>query len=159
MSIDYGYCHCGCGKQTPISLRKYTKRNWTKGEPIPYLKGHTIKRPFTIHPILPKNKRVQKGKWKKESNHWRTCRYRSRTTTDHSSCAWNHIGGCKGLIEVVHVDGDFTNNSDSNKLPLCRSHHRLLDHGKINPCNPIMPYFKVGTDGRRRYRGASSQKG
>lgn len=96
--------------------------------------------------------RPERGQWRADGTHRRTARWRARELTPHDQCAWESIGGCKGLIQVAHVDQDYTNNDESNRLPLCVSHHRLLDTGKIDPENPVMPEFYVDGSGKRRYR-------
>ena len=40
MEIPYGYCHCGCGKKTPLSPRNDKQKGWIKGEPYKFLKDH-----------------------------------------------------------------------------------------------------------------------
>ena len=51
-SIPYGLCKCGCGKKTVIAHINRTARNWTKGEPKPYIQGHNTahKRPVLAQP-------------------------------------------------------------------------------------------------------------
>lgn len=69
-------------------------------------------------------------------------------------CEWAHIGGCKGLLEVAHLDGNAFNNDPGNLKKLCRSHHSLLDRGtvgKIDAATPVMPMFYVDSGGKRRY--------
>lgn len=38
--IPYGYCHCGCGKQTQVSPHTYTRDGIKRGEPRKFIKGH-----------------------------------------------------------------------------------------------------------------------
>ena len=73
-------------------------------------------------------------------------------------CQWESIGGCSGPIQVAHVDGNFTNNNLSNLLALCTSHHKLMDHGRINPKNPVMPRFYTDAVGHRRYQHTITTK-
>lgn len=40
--IPYGYCHCGCGQQTPSAPQTHTAKGWIKGQPLRYLPGHNI---------------------------------------------------------------------------------------------------------------------
>ena len=40
MESRYGYCQCGCGQKTKISLQNHTKHGWIKGEPLKYINGH-----------------------------------------------------------------------------------------------------------------------
>jgi DNA-binding transcriptional regulator YiaG len=37
---DYGYCECGCGERTIVSLVTDRHHGWTKGEPRRFLAGH-----------------------------------------------------------------------------------------------------------------------
>lgn len=41
--IPYGYCHCGCGGKTKVSKRTRSGIGHKKGEPINYIRGHSIK--------------------------------------------------------------------------------------------------------------------
>ena len=122
-------CACNCGAS--LLLKD------ARGRPRRFVWGHWRK--------------GTKGPYTADGKHWRTARDRARSLTDHSRCMWISIGGCKGPIDVAHVNGDYTNNEPDNRLALCRSHHRLLDNGRINPDNPIMPAFYVDSSGNRRY--------
>lgn len=50
-NIPYGYCHCGCGKKTPIAARNNSTKGWIKGEPLMYLRYHRI-RMHTVEPLM-----------------------------------------------------------------------------------------------------------
>lgn len=39
-NIPYGYCHCGCGRQTSIITANTATRGLVKGEPRRYARGH-----------------------------------------------------------------------------------------------------------------------
>lgn len=41
MPIPYGYCHCGCGRRTTISDRTIRMKGLVRGEPRPFLRGHS----------------------------------------------------------------------------------------------------------------------
>jgi hypothetical protein len=140
-------CACGCGAT-------FMSRD-AKGRLRRFCRGHWTRTPEGQRRLTGAPRPSQRGQWKKPSAHWRTSRYRARTSIDHTQCAWESIGHCMGAIQVAHVDGDYTNNVASNLLALCNSHHRLLDNGKINPGNPAMPPFRVGRDGKRRYLGTA----
>lgn len=137
-------CACGCGAEL-LSLDN-------KGRPHRFLPGHQSR---VSNPGLAKIAQMPKPKtgeqWRANGEHRRTARARARSLTDHSVCTWGYIGGCKGPIQVAHVDGNFTNNAASNRVALCVSHHRLLDNRRIDPLNPVMPSFHTGTNGKRRY--------
>lgn len=66
-------------------------------------------------------------------------------------CEWKNIGSCKGPLHVAHIDQNPFNNVIENLKKLCATHHRLMDLGKINPSNPVIPPFKTGISGKRRY--------
>lgn len=36
-----GLCRCGCGGKTKVAPRTHTSRGWVKGQPQPYLRGHS----------------------------------------------------------------------------------------------------------------------
>lgn len=40
----YGYCHCGCGKQTKIVKTNSTRRNLKRGDPMRFWLGHNPRR-------------------------------------------------------------------------------------------------------------------
>uniref|UniRef100_A0A6H1ZFS4 Putative HNH endonuclease n=1 Tax=viral metagenome TaxID=1070528 RepID=A0A6H1ZFS4_9ZZZZ len=42
--IPYGYCHCGCGGTTPVSIQNHSKYGWVKGEPKRFIFGHANKK-------------------------------------------------------------------------------------------------------------------
>lgn len=39
-SVDYGRCHCGCGRQAPIARHTSRPQHHVKGEPVRYAVGH-----------------------------------------------------------------------------------------------------------------------
>jgi len=41
--VEYGYCHCGCGRRTNLCPRSDRPRQWIKGNPQKFFKGHTDK--------------------------------------------------------------------------------------------------------------------
>lgn len=40
MMTNSGHCGCGCGGRTNLAAKTDSRREWVKGEPIPYLRGH-----------------------------------------------------------------------------------------------------------------------
>lgn len=47
-NIPYGYCHCGCGKKTPLAKSNNAKRQEVKGQPFRFLQGHGTRRPAKL---------------------------------------------------------------------------------------------------------------
>jgi hypothetical protein len=66
-------------------------------------------------------------------------------------CQWAWLGHCKGPLDVAHVDGDEANNQPGNLRKLCRSHHALLDRGRIDPAWPAQPGYWTDAGAKRRY--------
>lgn len=136
-----GFCYCGCGNQTGKSPGG---GGYRRGQFYRYCPGHSPKvtRPF--------------------STNTRTTRAWARKATPTHACAWAHIGYCQGPIQVAHLDQNPVNNSPSNLLPLCASHHFLYDRGRIDRNNPVMPRFYYDRSGKRRYEyrhGTASIRG
>jgi hypothetical protein len=121
-------CRCGCGERIPDGQWYVHGHNW-RGKDRPELR---------------------KKNPKKRSWHERAVRKLEKAGK--TECEWEHIGHCKGVLDVAHVNGDWRDERPANLKRLCRSHHFLLDHGKIDPKNPKMPDFYTGKDGKRRYR-------
>lgn len=118
-------CECGCGREIP-SLTKQLR-------PRRYVSGH--------HP--------RAHQYKDHVTEW-YARARARKIKGKGSCELAHITGCKGRIEVHHLDRDYNNNDPANLMRLCMSHHGLVEHGWIDLSNPVMPRFKI-SGGKRRY--------
>jgi hypothetical protein len=140
-------CGCGCGIDVITPDAKCRERRFLPGH-----QSRTINPGLAIMQSLPKPAVGQY--WRATGDHWRTSRARARSVVDTTSCEWAHIGGCKGKIDAAHLDGDFTNGDRSNIKSLCRSHHSLLDNGRIDPTKPVMPDFYVDGGGKRRYKKA-----
>ena len=143
-------CACGCLE----TLLKFDN----KGRVRSFIRGHYSRTDEYKNKIAllerPPRKRGEEN-WRADGKHWRTARWRARSITDTSKCAWVSIGGCKGNIDAAHINGDFTDQSKENRLALCRSHHKLLDNGKIDYNRPEMPSFYTDKRGHRRYYHSS----
>ena len=42
-TIEYGYCHCGCGEKTRLAPQTDRQKGWIGGEPVRFVKGHNIR--------------------------------------------------------------------------------------------------------------------
>jgi hypothetical protein len=129
-------CACGCGGI--VSPRKYwdsTGSHFTK-----YIHGHQNRGRC--------NWKAQKDVVLRRTSHERA----NKILSGVSRCELAFIGGCSGRIEVAHVDTNPQNNAVENLLKLCRTHHCLIDNGKIDLDNPRMPEFYVSHgQPKRRY--------
>lgn len=125
-------CECGCGGE----IRQIRSRRFAR-----FLPGHTKGRPGM--------KRGRRPKLDSQST--RTARGQSRKLIDTSRCQMEHIGGCRGRIEVHHIDGNPLNRDLSNLMSVCRAHHGLLGSGTIAVDSTEMPEWYEGSDGKRRY--------
>lgn len=121
-------CRC-CGEEIPAL------NAW--GNPRKFKTGHVRKG-------LASN--INLRATRKSTGYWR-----SKRIIQANSCRWEHIGSCKGLLDRCHIDGNPLHNVSKNLIVLCRSHHRLMDHGHIDPANPVMPQFYTDRGGKRRY--------
>jgi hypothetical protein len=41
--VEYGKCHCGCGRATSVPVRNSKSRNQIKGQPVAFISGHHTK--------------------------------------------------------------------------------------------------------------------
>ena len=129
-------CECGCGQPAPIATKHDPKMGYVKGEPRRFVRGHNGSRSGYRKPDV--------------TSIW-TGYARAKNAVDRTRCEVEHIGGCKGRIEVHHIDKNPLNNSRKNLAVLCRAHHILAENGRIDLGNPVMPAFYVDTAGNRRY--------
>ena len=119
-------CECGCGTEIPSLTAAL--------QPQRYVIGHQP--PWT-------------GQRKERVNQWES-RARARRIKGSGPCELEHITGCGGRIEVHHVDGDYNNNDIANLMRLCDCHHGLVENGRIDLADPVMPRYRV-SGGKRRY--------
>jgi hypothetical protein len=126
------FCECGCRSRIP--------RRDNRGRPRSYAEGHSNK--------------GKNNPWLAVDRPSRPSGYRHRDAKKLrkvTRCALRRIGGCKGLLEVHHKDGDHTNGARRNLAKVCRAHHRLLHNGRITMRSTKMPPFRVRNDGKRIY--------
>jgi hypothetical protein len=128
-------CECGCG----TLIAEYDQRG--RG-PRRYARNH--------HRTGKSNVAKIKPVVLKRTAHERAC----KAVRQRDRCELSCIGDCKGRLDVAHLDGDPWNNDPANLRTLCRSHHFLLDRGRIDWTKPAMPAFRVDGAGKRRYATA-----
>ena len=61
--IPYGYCLCGCGKQTRVSDYTSTANGYVKGVPRKYIVGHNGRRPLLTRFLEKIDKRGEDDCW------------------------------------------------------------------------------------------------
>lgn len=134
-------CECGCG----IDVVSKYRNGPLKGQFRRFVFKH--------------QSRGRANEWSRrpESQNTRTGRWRARLSKEINQCEIECIGGCKGRIEVHHKDKNPLNNVPSNLMSVCKAHHGLLDGGKIDWRNPVMPSFYVDGSGKRRYAKSNSR--
>lgn len=125
-------CKCGCGAM----IFEYDQRNRKRFYRFGHNGGHSF----------PRNQNLN-------SENKNTGYTRAKAVVPfRKSCELGHIGHCKGMLDLCHIDQDVMNNSRENLIVLCRCHHRLMDNGKIDLKNPVMPEFYTDGSGKRRYK-------
>ena len=134
-------CACGCGTLVPL----FDKRR----RPRSYVLGHGTKGKISLKPSKLRGRIIGP---RTDTPTLRTSRSRARRWTNTAGCRLSFLCHCKGLIDVAHIDQNPLNNEPANRWPLCRSHHRLVDNGKIDVMAPVMPSFYTDRSGKRRYK-------
>ena len=136
---DVKLCECGCGKPAPIATKHDPKMGYVKGKPRRFVHGHHARAALSGR-IVNQNPTDP-----------RTTRYRAQQMFRGTPCELEHISGCRGRVQVHHIDKDPFNNAPENLVPLCVGHHRLVENERIDLDNPIMPDFYTSPSGTRRY--------
>lgn len=131
-------CECGCGTVIPAvdsngRPTRFAVGHWNKGKANYWLFEPDSKNPSTGHAM-------------------------ARRLYPADRCAIDRIGGCSGPVGRHHRDKDPSNNEPSNVVPLCASHHGLVERGRINLAAPVMPEFYVSRCGKRRYEWSAAYK-
>lgn len=108
-SIPAGLCQCGCGQRTTVATKTFNRRGFRKGEFCRFVSGHTRRTNPT------------RGSYRSAVSY-------GRKSYAHVAVAEAALGKRlpKGA-EVHHVDGDRTNDENTN-LVICqnRAYHQLL---------------------------------
>lgn len=117
--VPYGYCQCGCGQKTNLSLKTNSSRGLKRGEPYPCIKGHVRKG-------VPHNFRQRESHylWKGDAATDHTKRRRVQNW-------YSREGKCRicgnDAQDRHHIDGNLNNDQPQNIIALCRRCHMASD--------------------------------
>lgn len=115
-------CACGCGKPAPLVQVNDKGRNWVKGEPFKFIKGHHLK--GINHPSW-KGGRTSCEESYIRINNLKPGRGRSDYSYEHTLKAEKALGKKLPLgSEVHHANG--TRNSGTLIICQDRAYHKLL---------------------------------
>lgn len=143
--IPVGLCQCGCGALTRISPVNDKSKGWIKGQPVRYLKGHTIKGGGKGEKAL-----RWKGGRSLSSHGYVVIQTPEGRKYEHIMIAEKVLGrplpyfgvGDPRNIVVHHVDGNKQNNAYGNLLICTHSYHAAL-HKRLEKSN-AWPEFRKG---------------
>jgi hypothetical protein len=93
MSIEFGYCHCGCGEKTSLSTATRPKIGWVKGQPAMYCKGHHFRK---VH------RNIESIQQKCAMEPMSGCWIWTGDSTTRGYGMMSHSDGVKGHKEYVH---------------------------------------------------------
>lgn len=119
--IQYGYCQCGCGQKTKLSLKNDSSSGRIKGKPMRYLRGHNRK--------YWKGGRTITGKgyvMVSEPNHPRV--NRGGYVLEHILIAEKALGEYLPPNAIVHHINGIKNDNSPENLLICQDeyYHKLL---------------------------------
>lgn len=111
-TIEYGYCHCGCGRLTTISNRNDKSHGQKIGEPRNFIKGH----------------QGRKRGWAYSSEGAIFLHENGTQILEHRKIIENILGRKLSAKNVIHhIDRNPANNSKNN-LVVCEdsAYHRFI---------------------------------
>ena len=111
-------CQCGCGRETRIAPANNTARQWVKGAPVPFVRGHRISPKRTV------DRKGYVWLYRPEHPHANTSGY----VQEHRLVAEAALGRALARRHPVHhVDRNPSSNASSN-LVVCedQAYHMLL---------------------------------
>jgi hypothetical protein len=124
--IAFGYCHCGCGKQTKISARTHRRYGWVKGEPLLFINGHQSRGENHARWNGGKRRYAEGYIGIKVVGHPRA--NKSGYVGEHILVAEKALGKYLPINAVVHhINGDKSDNRNENLL-ICENqqYHSLI---------------------------------
>lgn len=143
LSVPRGLCQCGCGKKTPLANHNDKSKGWVKGEPIRFIRGHTI--------VLHRRKIGADNIGTKSVSSHGYVLVRVAAGVDryeHALVAERALGrplrncgrGHPDTEVIHHIDGDKTNNAPENLLICTHRYHTELHHRlEQSPAWPEFP--------------------
>lgn len=129
-------CQCGCGSPAPIATYTNVRRGYLRGNPVRFIRGHHKGR---LGKLKIKVKR-------------RTLHERAVKLVKGKPCAVSNEH-CQGKVDAHHKDKNQENNHPSNIVPVCRSHHFLMDKRglTVQQLKDNPPTYRTDKAGKRRY--------
>jgi len=114
--VEYGYCHCGCGKLTNLSRQNHIKYGWIKGKPMSFVFGHANRKG---RPVLQDGYKIERN-----TNSPRSCK--NGYAKSHILIAEKIIG--KELPKKSVIHHPFGEKQNNKILVICENqgYHLLL---------------------------------
>ena len=131
---EFGVCECGCGQQTYVAPRTYSRRGWFKGQPKRFVNGHNWRgkhRSEAERATVSRNKTGERNhNWKGDglgyqSLHSWLIRHFPKTGV----CEWcSRVVGGSGTAgtHFANISGEYRRDR-SDFMELCSSCHKLYD--------------------------------
>lgn len=124
-------CKCGCGQTVRIAPVTDRSKGWVKGQPLQYLKGHSIRKAARI-----KSDRAIGNKTISTHGYVIVRLGANQRRYEHDLVVERAIGrrlkkfghGNPRNEVVHHIDGDKQNNSQENLLVCTHEYHVALHH-------------------------------
>ncbi len=130
--VPYGYCHCGCGKESPIASRTRKDMGHKIGEPTLYLPGHWNKgRPLGEYGRT----KLSVDRMGAKHHNWKGSNALKQAGNRRARRLFKLGSACvdcgKPPKHRHHVDENPLNNNPENVISLCRRCH-LVRHGMLD---------------------------
>ena len=139
-------CQCGCGLQVGTASKNDAERGWTKGQPLKFIKGHSMRTASRI-----KSQRSIGNKNISSHGYVTVCMGGGARKYEHIIVAENALGrqlksfgtGNPNSEVVHHINGNKTDNRPSNLL-ICTHEYHVAMHHRLE-ASPTWPEFAAIT--------------